>query len=152
LTNLRELSLAFDGGAPISDFTPLQRLTNLEYLSLCGNSGLSDLRSFSDMKELKHLNLENTSIDDLTSLSGLRSLLTLNISKTRVTDLSPLSSLTMLTRLELGSTGVTDIDVLKGLTSLKFVLLADTRISPDQITSLGRALPSCRIVTTYDYW
>ncbi len=90
---------------PITDITPLRRLTNL-----------------------RDLNLHTNAITDVSALSGLTSLTELRINGNQIKDISALSGLTSLTRLELTGNQITDISVLKGLTALTGL---DLRFNPE---------------------
>ena len=111
----------------ITDLSPLLNKSLLRVVNLMGCTGVTDLSPLSTLVNLEMLNLTHcTGITSLKPLHRLSNLEILDIAKcTRITDLAPLHGLAHLQHLDLtGCTGVT----------------------PDQATSLKKALPTCRIV------
>ena len=112
----------------ISDFSPLEGLTQLRELYL-DNSSLSDISALSGLTQLTELYLHNNALSDISALSGLTQLTTLNLQNNSVSDISALSGLTQLTWLNLYGTSISDISVLSGLTQLRSLHLDYTSIS-----------------------
>ena len=153
LTNLKKLEMAgqrynYRGDGPITDLGPLAGLTKLESLDLdlgavesleplsglvnlqeiyfyAGSIG-PDLRAFSQMADLRSLDLYTDGLESLEGLEPLSKLEFLRISGVNpFTDLSPLANLTSLTQLEL--TGAfSDITPLGNLTELRSLFLSPT--------------------------
>ena len=114
--------------APITDFTPLTRLTNLQALWL-GDTQVADLAPLAQLTKLQRLALSCTEVADAAPLAGLTNLrelphrhagrrrrpartphqpATLDLSGTPVADAAPLARLTNLQRLDLAGTRVAD--------------------------------------------
>ena len=164
--NLRELNLGSEhiqgqgyvNRNAISDFSPLEELTqlqlldldhiaisditalmsilsesaNLRYLSLSGTS-ISDVSALVGFTQLVSLTLSSNSISDIFSLAELTQLQILDLNNNSITDISPLSRLNQLTHLYLYSNNISDISPLSGLNQLTHLHLDDnalTDISP----------------------
>ena len=106
----------------LSDVTPMAELTNLEFLTLIGTQ-VKDVRPLARLQNLKRLNLHETPVCEIEALAELTSLETLSLAQTRVNDVSPLANL-------------------KGL---RFLDLRHTSVSEEEIDSLKRELPHCRV-------
>ena len=119
---------------PISDITPLQSLTQLEYLYLewtgsdCNMSPISDITPISGLTNLVELGLGGNQISDLGPLSNLINLVELELGRNGITDIASLSNLTNLEELRLGDNQMTDISPLSDLTGLRELELDDNRI------------------------
>ena len=128
--NLRELYLhgrEVNSNA-ISDFTPLERLTNLRTLQL-SDCSLSDIAFLAELPQLTYLNLSNNPISNVSALAGLTELDLLDLSGTSVSDISALSGLTQLFGLYISGTSVSDLSALSGLTQLNSLSLSSNEIS-----------------------
>lgn len=119
-----ELSLEDTG---ISDLSPLQRLSRLQTLHLCGTP-VTDLGPLGELGALKWLDLKGTRVTGLRPLQGLSNLQYLDLSDTAVTDLSPLRDCEHLETLILSHTQVTNLTALRGLNSLMWLDLEETQI------------------------
>ena len=97
-------------GNPVTDLSPLQGLTNLEYLGLM-----------------------NTPVTDLWPLAGLTALGTLYLDDVLATDFSPLANLTNLQVLSLGGLDLVDADL---TLSANWPLLYVLNLSRNQLTHL----------------
>ena len=106
----------------ITDVSPLEGLTNLEWLNLGYNQ-----------------------ITDISSLKGLTNLEELGLWDNEITDVSPLAGLTNLEELALHGNQITDVSPLAGLTKLHTLILWDNPIPEDQKSMLKKALPKCDI-------
>ena len=116
----------------VSDFSPLEGLTQLTRLSLF-HSFLSDVSFLSALTQLTWLDLRNNDISDVSALSGLTQLNTLYLYNNSISDVSALvsalSSLTRLRELRLGGNAITDVSALAGLTQLNSLSLYGISIS-----------------------
>ena len=119
LTQLTELSLSVNR---ISDISTLSRLTHLTRLDLSDNN-IIDVSPLSALTQLIYLRLSSNNISNVLPLSALTQLTHLDLQKNYVSDLSPLSGLTQLTNLYLASNNITDVSVLSGLTRLRHLKL-----------------------------
>ena len=122
---LTELSLA---GNPVSDYTPLARITSLRQLTLTGNR-VSDLSPLADLTSLTQLWLGANAISDVSPLARLRSLTHLNLGANAIQDVSSLGELNALVYLGLYSNAIADVSSLRWMTSLSEAYLANNRIS-----------------------
>ena len=133
LTKLRLNSDYIDGvhvnSNAISDFSPLEKLTNLEDLWLQGMSGLRDVSALARLTNLTTLYLSGTGVSDVSALARLTNLGRLSLGGTAVSDVSALATLTNLEYLGLGSTGVSDVSALATLTNLEYLGLGSTGVS-----------------------
>lgn len=119
LVNLTNLDLA---GNQIVDLSPIENLTNLQYLSLgvSARSGGAVGYNYSPL---------GNSVSDISPLSNLHNLEVLDLSNNFVNDLSALKNLTNLTRLILHNNQITNVEALSGLTNLQFLILGYNGIS-----------------------
>ncbi|WP_287925396.1 ABC transporter substrate-binding protein [Kosmotoga pacifica] len=117
LQNLHGVSL---GRNPLSSIEPIKNMTWLENLALVGlgltNSDIQFLQNFSNLKWL-WLN-ENQGISDLTPLQNLN-LYLLDIGGCSVSDLSPLAGHTNLENLWAWGNSITDLSPLQNLPNLR---------------------------------
>ncbi len=135
LSNLTDLKLSL---FHVRDLTPLSKLKKLEKLSLSGCPSI-DLKTAANLKQIKSLRLYKNQIRDLTPLAGLSALEHFEMEEYQIADLGPLKKLTGLKEINLQSL---HFDLLKEV--------ADTKISKEQIESLKKALPKCRVLIDYD--
>ena len=89
----------------IINFTPLQNLTNLEYLFL-NFTQINELTPLQNLTNLKQLYMISTKINDITPLQNLTNLIILDLSNTQITDITPLQNLTNLIKLNLSDTKI----------------------------------------------
>ena len=94
-----------------------------------GGVSISNISPLSELTQLRHLSLHNTSVSDISGLSGLPQLGSLQIGQCPISDISPLAGLTQLGYLEILSTSVSDISVLERLTQLRGLKLGNSPIS-----------------------
>ena len=113
----------------ISDFSPLEKLTTLDKLSLGGMSGLRDVSALAGLTNLETLGLGGTDVSDISALAGLTNLETLELVGTGVSDVSALAGLTNLEGLYLSGPDVSDISALAGLTNLEVLYLSGPDVS-----------------------
>ena len=139
---------------PPSEFKFLLGLPALENANLVECDGLNDesLVFIGKIKGLKSLNLGDAQVTSagLQSIAGLKSLETLDLGWTKdVGDaaIPILARLPSLKVLGLGGTKVTDrgiagLEACKGLTTVR---LAKTKVTPQGIERLKKALPGCTV-------
>ncbi len=101
---------------PISDFTVLATLTNLEQVTIT-NTGLRDLNWLNGLPQVFRLNVSANSITNWAPLPT--SVWDLNISSTGISNLSVLSGLSNLAILYAASNAIADLTPLSGLTNLR---------------------------------
>ena len=120
----------------ISDFSPLEKLTNLEKLNLWEMSGLQDVSTLANLTNLETLYLGGTDVSDVSALASLTNLETLYLDYTAVSDVSVLANLTNLEGLTLRYTAVSDVSALANLTNLEGLYLNGTAVS--DVSALAR--------------
>ena len=142
--NLKEVDLAWEyisgegyvNSNAISDFSPLEKLTALDELSLGGMSGLQDVSALARLTNLEELDLASTGVSDVSALARFTHLERLYLTDTAVSDVSALATLTKLATLYLHGTAISDVSSLAGLTNLKLLYLRYTGVS--DVSSLAR--------------
>ena len=147
LERLTQLTLLNLSNTPITDVSFLSGLFNLTILQL-GNTFVSHISPLAGLTQLRFLDVSNTPISDVSPLSGLTQLTSLVIQGTRVNDISPLSGLTQLTSLGVSHTPITDISPLSGLTRLTWLTLSNTHITDVSPLSGLTQLETLELYTT----
>ena len=110
------------------DLSPLEKLSNLEIVTLIGSS-VKDIKPLANLKNLKFLNLNETQVSDIKPVENLANLQGLYLSKTSVSDIEPIKSLTELKSLYLEDTGVSDLEPVRSLVGLMQLRLKDTKVT-----------------------
>ena len=113
MTELRVLRLHKHG-----DFTGVRLPRDFQGVQRLDNNPITDITPLRRLTNLRDLNLHTNAITDVSALRRLTSLTELRINGNQIKDISALSGLTSLTRLELTGNQITDLGALKGLTSL----------------------------------
>ena len=113
----------------ISDFSPLETLTNLARLDLSDMSGLRDVSALAHLTNLRELSLWGTGVSDVSALANLTNLGRLYLNSTAVSDVSALANLKKLEELKLSGTAVSDVSALANLKKLKLLRLKYTSVS-----------------------
>ena len=124
---------------PISDFSPISSLTNLQTLNLIETGfSSSDLTILSPLRNLENLFLSNNEISDLTDIPEFPNLLYLGLRENGITTITPLGNLTNPTNLKtltLNTNEITDVGPLAEFTGLTDLYLAVNKIR--DVTPLG---------------
>ena len=113
MTELRVLRLHKHG-----DFTGVQLPRDFRGVQRFDTNPITDISPLRRLTNLRDLNLHTNAITDISALSGLTALNELRINGNQIKNISALSGLRSLTRLELTGNSITDISALKGLTNL----------------------------------
>ena len=92
----------------------------MQWLSLVDNT-ISDLSPLSELKALKHLNLDANLISDVKSLAALTRLEVLYLENNAISDVSALAGFKNLERLDLRNNAISDFSSLEGLPHKTFV-------------------------------
>jgi Leucine-rich repeat (LRR) protein len=129
----------------VTDISPVRVFKQLKVLRC---DGLRSQSKFADLSPLEGMRVgllycSQTSVRDLSPLKGMQ-LNSLFADGSQVSDLSVLAGMP-LTKVTLGNTPVTDIAPLESCRPLKTLLLNGTRITPNAVTALQKALPNCKI-------
>ncbi len=147
-----------------TDTSLLKGMTKLEDLTLSGCGGINNLDFISGMKNLKELDLNETSVsnfapisnlkniqsldlfacyglNNLNFLKGMKNLEELRLSGTSVSNLSPISGLENLQSFSIGLSKVKNLTPLYGLPNLNYIQLYKGEFTSDQIDQLKKNLP-----------
>lgn len=124
--NKKEFSVSDTSG--ITNLEPINKLTQLEYLDISGNS-VQDLIPLRNLTKLEVLNCSNTQISSLHPMRYATKLQVLNASHTPISDISTLSNFIYLERLNLNYTAIENINDLVGLKSLIDLRFTHSNIS-----------------------
>lgn len=133
----------------IGDLSDLKYFTNLKELYLSGDMIVTNdkISSFRNLVSLKKLYLNCTGITDISMLKNLTNLTYLELDMESINNISILKNFTKLDTLILfNASKTTDITVLQGLKNLKLLTLPNTQLNQEQIDALHTALPNCKIV------
>lgn len=136
-----DLSESLVKGPGLSHLRNLKGLDNL----VLTNTPLRDLEPVRHFEKLTILWIQGTQVVDLRPLAHLTQLRSLWIDRTQVKDLRPLQGLNQLDDLNASRTLVTDIEPLKCLKKLSFLSLRSTKVAPEKVADLQRALTELRI-------
>ena len=125
LTNLKTLSLSFSSVSDLSFLVGLAQLENL-YLS---NNTLTDISPLIELSQLKYLDLNNNAVSDVSALAELTQLTTLYLNNNAISDVSTLAGMTQLRKLYLGNNTISDVSALAELAQLEHLDLRDNAVS-----------------------
>ncbi|MDR1642189.1 MAG: leucine-rich repeat domain-containing protein [Clostridiales bacterium] len=137
-TKLTELEML---NCQITDISPLEDLTDLNYLYLTGNQ-ISDVTALSGLRYLEQLDLEDNQVKDLAPLAGLTNLNALWLTKNVIDDVKTLAGMKSLTNLWLEGNKITEVSALAELTSL-----SDLQLSNNLITDISTLSGMKNLVT-----
>ncbi len=138
--NLKELSVGLnirnlddnDDIEYISDLSPLEGLTELETLSLSGNS-VSEFSSLAKLPKLKELTCTYSALSDISSVEQLKNLSYVNFIYNGISDVTPLTKLPKLKTIYLDYNYIQDVSPFSELNPdvLEFLSLDMNSISDD---------------------
>jgi len=139
-------------GGMIRDASMLKYCTDVKYLDLGNNNGLTDLSFAASMPKLEVLIVGETGITDISPLRSCPKLEYLDLNSTNVADLSPLENLTGLHHLNIAACPrIKDITPLYGLTELERLWIGqNTPVPEEQATRMKELAPACKVNTTTD--
>ncbi len=126
LSNVDDLSLYSDGNN-ISDISPLEGWTSLEYLDVSAN--INDISVLSSLSGLKEISLKNGQISDISVLSNMTQLKKIDLSNNQISDISPLESLTNLKTLSIKNNNISDISALSNSVNMEYLHVENNQIS-----------------------
>jgi hypothetical protein len=145
IANLEELTITENFS--INDLTPVQKLSRLKELTLTGTA-VSSLGPLSVMLSLESLHCGKNPVTDLTPIAGLSKLKDLDFSNSQVEELMPIQNMTWLESLKFSGTQVKKLKYLVNLTKLKVLEFYNTKVSSlDEIETM-RNLESLKIFNT----
>jgi len=107
--------------------------------------GNEDVAALGNLAALEELTISGNNISDITPLANLKWLTSLQLAENNVSDLTALSQLYALKTLYIDGNPVKDFTALEGLTALRTLSMKGIIITEQQLASLQKALPNCRI-------
>ena len=118
MVNLTTLRLA---GNNLTDISPIENLTQLEYIDLRENPELTDLSCLSGMVNLTEFDFYGSPVENLSFMAGMTKLETIEISGVKPEDAEWLSGMTQAKKLYFNSNDnyLTDLSFLQGMTNLQ---------------------------------
>ncbi|MEG2418731.1 MAG: Ig-like domain-containing protein, partial [Eubacterium sp.] len=128
---LSNLSL---NGFELENSDTLGGLTDLNYLSIKGCTGYSNLDFTQTMAKLQSLRMDGARLTDAKGLGHLEALDSLSITNSTLADVSSLNGLKNVTFMNLtGTIKAEDLSVLKGLSSLKYLVIGNGIDIPESV-------------------
>ena len=115
-------------GNPITDFSPIAGLTNLETLYMWWTP-ISDISPLANLTNLRSLNAAGCDIVDISPLANLTQLEYVNLRHNKIADIQPLAGLTLLRHLQLNSNQISDVNSLAKLSHLEVLEIQNNRIA-----------------------
>ena len=113
----------------INDLTGLEYATNLRFLHLYSVGDISDFSPIQNLSDLISLRLEGGEISDISFLSSnLESLTRLGFPRNSIEDISPVANLVNLEQLSLDNNNIEDISPLENLVNLGYLYITDNNI------------------------
>jgi internalin A len=128
LEGCKKLTFLYLPDAPVTDLTPVSKLTSLEAVTIRGGK-IQSLTPLAGLINLQYLDLSGNQISDLRPLAGLKNLHDLNLSDNKVSDLSPLRDLPALEQLHLAGNQVSDLGPVAGMKSLWLLDIKGNRVA-----------------------
>ena len=118
LSKLNYLNLSYN--SQIQDFTPLEKLVNLNQLFL-SHADLENIDWVNGLKALRTLDLSSNNINDLSALQHLLLMERLDIKNNQAADISPIRKLQNLRSLNIYNNSIEDLRYLSSLVDLKYL-------------------------------
>ncbi|MCX6285302.1 MAG: hypothetical protein NTW31_13835 [Bacteroidetes bacterium] len=145
IANMDELSIAENFS--ISDLTPVQKLTRLKDFTFTGTT-VNSLDPLRNMLTLESLHCGKNPITDLAPIAGLSKLKDLDFSNSQVEELMPIQNMTQLESLKFSGTPLKRLKYLVNLHNLKLLELYNTKVSSlDELDNI-RGLENLKIFNT----
>jgi internalin A len=120
LLNLHLLKKLVINDNQISDFAPIEHLTNLQTL-YCSSNQIADLASIAQLTNLQLLDCASNQIADLTPIEHLTNLQILNCHRNQIVDFAPIEHLTNLQELYCSYNQIADLTPIEHLTNLQIL-------------------------------
>src|SRR5690554_2112102 len=106
----------------------INQFSDIDSLDLSGNVIIQDLSPLHALRELKYIDISNTSIQDLSPISNVTFLSYLDVSNTPTEDIQFIKYSDRLTYLDISGTKVTEIDELNNLGNLRHLKVIGTSL------------------------
>ncbi len=142
IPDIRVLSVLTRSDEPLSSFDGIEKLHNLESLSLQSDVGFASLDFISELTQLEFLLINGSNVSDISALSGMVNLTSFFASKNQISDLSALANLSKLEVLSLGSNRVSDLSPIENLPALDHLVLFNNPLSQESVSGLPDNLSS----------
>jgi hypothetical protein len=110
------------------DLAKLYKFVAVDSLNLSGKSQIKHLKPLSELRDLKFLDISNTTIEDLSPISNITFLETLNLSSTPTAAIKFIKYSDRLRDLDISNTKIEDISELANLTNLQVFKASNTSI------------------------
>ena len=110
------------------DLGKLYKFVAVDSLNLSGKSQIKHLKPLSELRDLKFLDISNTTIEDLSPISNITFLETLNLSSTPTAAIKFIKYSDRLRDLDISNTKIEDISELANLTNLQVFKASNTSI------------------------
>lgn len=145
IANMDELSIAENFS--INDLTPVLKLTRLKDFTFTGTT-VNSLEPLRNMTKLESLHCGKNPVTDLSPITGLPKLKDLDFSNSQVEELMPIQNMTQLESLKFSGTPVKRLKYLVNLHNLKILELYNTKVSSlDELDNI-RSLENLKIFNT----
>lgn len=110
------------------DLAKLYKFVAVDSLNLSGKSQIKHLKPLSELRDLKFLDISNTTIEDLSPISNITFLETLNLSSTPTAAIKFIKYSDRLRDLDISNTKIEDISELANLSNLQVFKASNTSI------------------------
>lgn len=144
MEGLTSLQFLFLDRNNVSDLSPLDGLHSLQEVNLTGNQ-VTNLNALGSLKKLNKLVLTGNLIVDVSPLRGLTSLRHLTLFNNQISSVEALSGLNNLEQLNLGKNSISQVSSLAGLSKLESLFLEENPIAKTEVDWLSAQLPNCSI-------
>ena len=118
----------------------LYKFVAVDSLNLSGKSQIKHLKPLSELRDLKFLDISNTTIEDLSPISNITFLETLNLSSTPTIAIKFIKYSDRLRDLDISNTQIEDISELANLTNLQVFKASNTAIQSFAVLNQFKSL------------
>ena len=122
------------------DIGQLYKFVAIDSLNLSGKSQIKHLKPLSELRDLKFLDISNTTIEDLAPISNITFLETLNLSSTPTAAIKFIKYSDRLRDLDISNTQIEDISELVNLTNLQVFKASNTAIQSFAVLNQFKSL------------
>lgn len=122
------------------DLGKLYKFVAVDSLNLSGKSQIKHLKPLSELRDLKFLDISNTTIEDLSPISNITFLETLNLSSTPTAAIKFIKYSDRLRDLDISNTKIEDISELANLTNLQVFKASNTSIQSFAVLNQFKSL------------
>ncbi len=140
--NLESLAL---GWCSVSDLTPIANLTKLKVLNIRDDSSLKDISPLEKLVNIEDLSLTGNNINNIDALKNMLNLKKLSLTSNAITNIDVVSNFSKLEELALGWNGVTNIKPIKNLKNLSVFSINNNGLSDISVLSELKNLKSLNL-------